>query len=51
MLINKAQAVSILSLKTRREDIGVALMTVSLPSTVLKNSLEASLENNQAVYC
>jgi len=46
MAMNKPQVASILSLKTRREYIHVALVTASLLSTVLKNSMETTLENN-----
>jgi len=51
MAMNKTQAASILFLKTRREYIRIALMTASLLSTVLKNSMETTLESNQPVYC
>jgi len=42
MAMNKPQVASILSLKTRREYIHVALVTASLLSPVLKNSMETT---------
>jgi len=48
--MNKPQVASILSLKTRHEYIHVALLTASLLSTVLKNSMETTLENDQPVF-
>ena len=42
--MNKPQVASILSLKTRREYIHVALVTASLQPTALKNSMETTLE-------
>jgi len=50
MAMNKPQLASILSLKTRREYIHVALVAASLLSTVLKNSMETTLENDQPVF-
>jgi len=44
MAMNNQQVAFVLSLKTRREYIHVALLTASLLSTVLKNSMKTTLE-------
>jgi len=44
MAMNKPQVAFILSLNTRREYIHVALLAASLLPTVLKNSMETTLE-------
>jgi len=51
MAMDKPQVASILSLKTRREYIHVALVTASLLSTVLKNSMKTTLKNDLPVFC
>jgi len=50
MAMNKPQVTSILSLKTGRKYIHVALATASLLSTVLKNRMETTLEIHKLFF-